>query len=84
MSYVKVSKDQKAIVKATADTIVKRCSLSPREIRRSSRNYRNMVKSQRSQTWEPHWRIVKMRIPKRKGIMSFEQALAGVRMNGKH
>lgn len=64
--------------------IVKRCSLSPREIRRSARNYRNMVKSQRPQIWEPYWRMVKIRIPKRKGIMSFEQAMAGVRMNGKH
>lgn len=84
MPFLKVNKDQKAIVKAIANTIVKRCSLSPREIRRSTRNYRNMVKSQRSQTREPYWRIVKIRIPKRKGIMSFDQALAGMRMNGKH
>ena len=63
---------------------LKRCSLSPREIRRSARDYRNMVKNDRAQTWEPYWRIVRIRLPKRKGMMSFEQAMAGVRFNVRH
>lgn len=62
---------------------VKRCSMSPREIRRHTRDYRNMVKNDRAQTWEPYWRIVRIRLPKRKGIMSFDQVLLGMRFNGK-
>lgn len=59
----------------------KKFTLSPKETRRGYRNYKNALRRDFTTLWEPYWRIIKIRLPKKKGEISFTQLLERGRSN---